>query len=153
VAADFSPYLTDLGERVQRTRDNFEATAERFDGLREKMTREATSSAHDPGTQNRMYTRQGYLYAQSKTKLGTTQWTRHFCQYSARTRVLTLLPYNQAATGKISAAESVRVTDVECREDTSTNPTVSPPLEGKYRFVVNGEDEQVSWEKSRISDC
>ncbi len=50
----------DLHSRVQRTRDNFSATVEHFGSLKER-TLERRAEV-DPGTINRMYARQGYLY-------------------------------------------------------------------------------------------
>ena len=40
--------------------------------------------------------RQGYLFVQGKKnlKLGSV-WTKYFCQYQAKTKTLTLIPYSQ----------------------------------------------------------
>ena len=53
VARGQEGYMTDLKQRVKKTRDNFSATSEKYEGLKEKML----SSPHDPGLLNRMYTR------------------------------------------------------------------------------------------------
>ena len=53
VATEQEEYMTDLKDRVGKTRDNFSATSEKFEGLKEKML----SSAQDPGLLNKMYTR------------------------------------------------------------------------------------------------
>ena len=53
VATEQAEYMTDLQARVQKTRDNFSATLDQYEGLKDKMV----SSPGDPGTLNRMYTR------------------------------------------------------------------------------------------------
>ena len=53
VARDQEDYMTDLQHRVQKTRDNFSATSEKFESLKEKML----TSGLDPGLLNKMYTR------------------------------------------------------------------------------------------------
>jgi len=124
VACDQAEYMTDLKSRVQKTRDNFSATIEQYESLKKKMV----SSPQDPGLLNKMYTRQGYLFVQGKKKLGSG-WTKYYCQYQTKTKTLTMIPYNQL-TGKITSAESLRVTGCICRDDISE----------KFRFSVTGED-------------
>ena len=53
VAREQEDYMTDLQHRVQKTRDNFSATSEKFESLKEKML----TSGLDPGLLNKMYTR------------------------------------------------------------------------------------------------
>ena len=74
--------------------------------------------------------RQGYLFVQAKKnlKLGTA-WTKYFCQYQAKTKTLTLIPYNQLA-GKITSGDTLRVTGCVCHDD----------MTEKFRFSVTGED-------------
>ena len=124
VACEQAEYMADLKARVTKTRDNFSATVESYQSLKEKLL----GSMNDPGSMNRMYTRQGYLFMQGKKKLGSG-WTKHYCQYLAKTKTLTLIPYNQL-TGKITTSESLRVTGCTCKDD-------SPE---KFRFSVTGED-------------
>ena len=88
VASDFSGYMDDLKSRVQKTRDNYSATMEKYEGLKEKMR---TGQHQDPGMLNKMYTRQGYLYAQNNNrrnniKIGS-HWTKYYCQYVSKTKV------------------------------------------------------------------
>ena len=98
---------------------------------------------------NKMYTRQGYLYAQSGRNgsmkaLGGSGWTKYYCQYVAKTKTLTMIPYNQT-TGKITSTETIRVG--ECafkeKEDSGNKATATTPNTGgadKFKFVVMGED-------------
>ena len=118
--------MADLKSRVSKTRDNFSATVESYQSLKEKLL----SSTQDPGRLNKMYTRQGYLFLQGKKnlKLGTG-WSKHYCQYLAKTKTLTLIAYNQMA-GKITTSESLRVTGCTCKDD----------VPEKFRFSVTGED-------------
>ena len=76
-----------------------------------------------------MYTRQGYLYVQNKKNLIGSQWSKHYCQYQARTHNLTMIPYSQLQ-GKITTTESLKVNSCVCKEEAAE----------KFRFVVTGED-------------
>lgn len=83
-----------------------------------------------------MYTRQGYLYVQLKNKsmpfnvVAGSQWIKHYCQYQAKSKTLTMIPYNQLQ-GKITTTETVKVTSCLCKTEDSAE---------KFRFVVHGED-------------
>ena len=113
VACEQAEYMADLKSRVSKTRDNFSATVESYQSLKEKLL----LSHQDPGSMNRMYTRQGYLFLQGKKNLKlATGWTKHYCQYQAKTKTLTLIPYSQM-TGKITTSESMRVTGCTCKDD------------------------------------
>ena len=126
VACEQAEYMADLKSRVSKTRDNFSATVESYQSLKDKLL----TSSQDPGRLNKMYTRQGYLFMQGKKnlKLGTG-WSKHYCQYLAKTKTLTLIAYNQMA-GKITTSESLRVTGCTCKDD----------VPEKFRFSVTGED-------------
>ena len=85
VTADFDDFFVDLQKRVQKTRENFSETVDRFDSLKNKTRRNA--DCVDAGLINKMYTRQGYLYGHLNStkrtnhlKLGS-QWTKYYCQY------------------------------------------------------------------------
>eukprot|EP00096_Caligus_rogercresseyi_P010194 TRINITY_DN3627_c0_g1_i1.p1 TRINITY_DN3627_c0_g1~~TRINITY_DN3627_c0_g1_i1.p1 ORF type:complete len:920 (-),score=386.33 TRINITY_DN3627_c0_g1_i1:339-3098(-) len=124
VGLDFSKYVEDLKTRIQKSRENYSITIERYDTFKRSML-----DRIDPGVFNKMYTRQGYLYACKKSKLGGYAWLKLYCQYQAKTKILTMIPYNQL-NGKITTTETVRVSSCTCKEE---------PLE-KFRFVVMGED-------------
>ena len=125
VSQDSASYMNDLQARVQKTRESFSATSEQYESLKQKML----TGHHDPGLFNRMYTRQGYLYVQNKKNLMGSQWTKHYCQYQARTHTLIMIPYNQLQ-GKITTTETIKVNSCLCKEESAE----------KFRFVVTGED-------------
>ena len=74
----------------------------------------------------------------SKTKMianlgiGQSGWSKHFCQYQASTKTLTMIPYSQI-NGKITSTETVRVASCVCKEETANE---------KFRFIVAGEEIQ-----------
>ena len=90
-------YTNDLKSRVRKTRDNYEHTIEHYNSLKDKMM----SGNQDPGLFNKMYTRQGYLYVQNSSNrkinnlIGQASWSKHFCQYQASSKTLTMIPYSQ----------------------------------------------------------
>ena len=99
---------------------------------------------------NKMYTRQGYLYAQSGRNgsmkaLGGGGWTKYYCQYVAKSKTLTMIPYNQTA-GKITSTETIRVGECAFKEkedsggNKSTAATTNTGGADKFKFVVIGED-------------
>ena len=127
VAEKSSSYTEDLKSRVQKTRENYSATIEQYESLKQKMI----TGHQDPGLLNRMYTRQGYLYVLNKKNmiLGASQWIKHYCQYQSNSRTLTMIPYTQLH-GKITTTETINVTSCICKEDSTE----------KFRFVVGGEE-------------
>ena len=125
-------YVKSFQARVQRCRNNFVSTIESYDCLRDKMT---ADYSQDPGAFNPMYTRQGYLYVQTKNKsvpfnVVGSQWTKHYCQYQAKSKTLSMIPYTQL-NGKITTSETVRVTSCLCKSEDSAE---------KFRFVVHGDE-------------
>ena len=130
-----APYTNDLRSRVRKTRDNYSATIEHYNSLKDKMA--GSGSQADPGVLNKMYTRQGYLYVQNTGRmqllpLGQSGWSKHFCQYQASTKTLTMIPYSQI-NGKITSTETMRVASCVCKEETANE---------KFRFIVAGEEIQ-----------
>ncbi|GBM17397.1 Rho GTPase-activating protein 26 [Araneus ventricosus] len=100
VAKDFKSFSTDLQKKLQRTRENFDATHAEAKQLMIKLL----DKPLDSGSLNKMFTRQGYLYLMEKKALGTT-WTKHFCQYQKENRKFTMIPYSQT-TGKVALSET-----------------------------------------------
>ena len=126
IAEKSSTYTEDLKSRVQKTRENYSATIEQYESLKQKML----TGHQDPGLLNRMYTRQGYLYVLNKKNIiGASQWNKHYCQYQSNSRTLTMIPYTQLH-GKITTTETINVTSCICKEDSTE----------KFRFVVSGEE-------------
>ncbi|XP_055945434.1 rho GTPase-activating protein 26-like isoform X2 [Argiope bruennichi] len=100
VAKDFKSFSTDLQKKLQKTRENFDATHAEAKQLMIKLLEKPL----DSGSLNKMFTRQGYLYLMEKKALGTT-WTKHFCQYQKENRKFTMIPYSQT-TGKVALSET-----------------------------------------------
>ncbi|XP_045123286.1 rho GTPase-activating protein 26-like isoform X19 [Portunus trituberculatus] len=105
VFSDCNPYMRDLQVRVQRTRENFEATRAESVQLKNKMLEVRKTKSVDPGNMDKMYTRQGYLFLMEKKAFGTT-WTKHYCLYQKENRVFTMIPYNQIQH-KITSTETI----------------------------------------------
>lgn len=100
VAKDFKSFSTDLQKKLQKTRENFDATHAEAKQLMIKLL----DKPLDSGSLNKMFTRQGYLYLMEKKALGTT-WTKHFCQYQKENHKFTMIPYSQT-TGKVALSET-----------------------------------------------
>ncbi|GFQ93822.1 rho GTPase-activating protein 26 [Trichonephila clavata] len=102
VAKDFKSFSTDLQKKLQKTRENFDATHAEAKQLMIKLLEKPL----DSGSLNKMFTRQGYLYLMEKKALGTT-WTKHFCQYQKENHKFTMIPYSQT-TGKVVTSRDRR---------------------------------------------
>ena len=63
---EMSPYMTDLGINLNKTRDNFDSTRTEATLLMHKMLEKP---AQESSTGNKMFTRQGYLFSMEKSKL------------------------------------------------------------------------------------
>ncbi|CAG7818348.1 unnamed protein product [Allacma fusca] len=94
VATDHKPYMTDLQKRLQNTRENFETTRDQTKSLMNKMLEIRKSK--DPGSLDKTYSRQGYLYLMEKKALGTT-WNKFYCTYEKASRKFCMVPYNQTS--------------------------------------------------------
>ncbi|XP_035708976.1 rho GTPase-activating protein 26 isoform X2 [Folsomia candida] len=103
VATDYKPYMVDLQKRIQNTRENFETTRDQTKLLMNKMLELRKSK--DPGSLDKMYTRQGYLYLMEKKALGSS-WTKYYCMYEKGTRKFSMIAYNQIS-GKITGTEEI----------------------------------------------
>ncbi|XP_053975640.1 rho GTPase-activating protein Graf-like isoform X2 [Hylaeus anthracinus] len=101
VAKDFKPYMTELQLKIQKTRENFVATRDKTQSLKNKMM-DMKKSAVETGV-NKIYTREGYLFLMEKKAFGTT-WTKQYCTYQKDKKEFTMIPYNQL-TGKFSSKE------------------------------------------------
>uniref|UniRef100_A0A8D9DSX2 Rho GTPase-activating protein 10 n=1 Tax=Cacopsylla melanoneura TaxID=428564 RepID=A0A8D9DSX2_9HEMI len=104
VAEDFNPYRLDLQFRIQKTRDNFNATRDQTESLMRKML-EMRQQKPDSGSSNKVYSREGYLYLMEKKAFGTT-WTKHYCMYQRDNKEFIMIPYNQM-TGKFNTTEKM----------------------------------------------
>lgn len=104
VAEDFKPYMRELQFRIQKTRENFNATRDKTESLMRKML-EMRQQKPDSGSSNKVYSREGYLYLMEKKAFGTT-WTKHYCMYQRDSKEFVMIPYNQM-TGKFNTTEKM----------------------------------------------
>lgn len=97
VHADAEPRVRDLQLRIQRTRSNFEETSKQTESLMKKMMEVRQMSKEEDGSDDGPggVSRAGYLFLMEKKAFGTTTWSKQFCTYEKRSRILTLTPYNQ----------------------------------------------------------
>ncbi|XP_058797448.1 rho GTPase-activating protein Graf-like isoform X1 [Phymastichus coffea] len=102
VAKDFKPYMTELQLKIQKTRENFDATRDKTESLMNKM-KDMKKSAIESGP-NKLYSREGYLFLMEKKAFGTT-WTKQYCTYQKDKKEFTMIPYNQL-TGKFSSKDT-----------------------------------------------
>lgn len=138
VANEFKTFITDLQRRLQRTRENFEATYNEAEQLKQKTL----EKAQDPGTLNKMYTRQGYLFLMEKKALSTT-WTKHFCQYQKNQKKFSMMPYSQTV-GKIMNGETLTVKECIGRQYDS--------IDKRFCFDVIAEDKPAPYTFQALSD-
>ncbi|XP_075234880.1 GTPase regulator associated with FAK isoform X2 [Lycorma delicatula] len=106
VAEDFKPYMRELQFRIQKTRENFEATRDKTESLMKKMLEmRQTTKPVDSSCSNKSYTREGYLFLMEKKAFGTA-WTKQYCTYQKDKKEFTMIPYNQM-TGKFNTQEKM----------------------------------------------
>lgn len=106
VAEDFKPYMRELQFRIQKTRENFEATRDKTESLMKKMLEMRQTKPVDSScSTNKTYTREGYLFLMEKKAFGTT-WTKQYCTYQKEKKEFTMIPYNQM-TGKFNTQEKM----------------------------------------------
>ncbi|XP_003738003.1 rho GTPase-activating protein 26 [Galendromus occidentalis] len=127
VANDFTPFNTDLQKKLQKTRESLEITNTKAELLMRKMLTEKP----DPGSLNRMYTREGYLYLLEKKHLGSV-WTKHFCQYRKEDRKFTMIPYSQNGNQKLTNCETIHLAECVRR--------MSETIDRRYCFDVTPRD-------------
>ncbi|XP_059152169.1 rho GTPase-activating protein 26-like isoform X3 [Physella acuta] len=108
---DFRNYDMTLRQLLQKTRENFECTKDEAQTLMGKMLNENKGLLHaaqwkplDQSSTLKGFTRQGYLYLLEKKALGTTGWTKYYCQYKKETKEFYMILYNQMG-GKMNEPE------------------------------------------------
>lgn len=132
-ANDFRPFMNDLLFRIQKTRDNFDATRKETVHLMNHMLMEVRKpKPMDPGTLNKFCTRQGYLFLMEKKALGTT-WTKHYCQYKKENKSFSMTPYTQTGNaGKTVNQETLTLKSCVRR--------MSESIEKRFCFDVTVEE-------------
>ncbi|XP_065205756.1 rho GTPase-activating protein 26 isoform X2 [Planococcus citri] len=132
VAEDFKPYMRELQLRIQKTRENFDATRDKTESLMKKMLELRQMKPTDPVKSSKTYTREGYLYLlEKKALIGTTFWTKHYCMYERDTKQFMLIPYNQM-TGKSNTSEKITVSSCTRR--------MSDSIDKRFCFDITSDD-------------
>lgn len=145
VAKEFNSFNTDLQVRLQKTRENFEATHSEAEHLMKKML----EKPQDSGSLNKMYTRQGYLFLMEKKHLATV-WNKHYCQYQKENRKFTMIPYSQTV-GKITATDAFSLKECIRRMNDSIDKrfcfdlTASDRPGTTYTFQALSDDDCKQW--------
>ncbi|XP_049268342.1 rho GTPase-activating protein Graf isoform X2 [Rhipicephalus sanguineus] len=148
VAKEFNSFNTDLQVRLQKTRENFEATHNEAEHLMKKML-EVRTTPQDSGCLNKMYTRQGYLFLMEKRHI-TTIWNKHYCQYQKENRKFTMIPYSQTV-GKITTTDTFCLKECIRRMNDSIDKrfcfdlTASDRPGLTYTFQALSEDDCKQW--------
>uniref|UniRef100_A0A1B6L4C8 Rho GTPase-activating protein 26 n=1 Tax=Graphocephala atropunctata TaxID=36148 RepID=A0A1B6L4C8_9HEMI len=132
VAEDFKPYMKELQFRIQKTRENFNATRDKTESLMKKMLemRQARPTV-DEAAPNKAYSREGYLFLMERKKLGTTTWTKQYCMYQREKKEFIMIPYNQM-TGKFNTSEKMILGSCVRR--------MSDTIEKRFCFDLTPED-------------
>ncbi|XP_024085876.1 rho GTPase-activating protein 26 [Cimex lectularius] len=104
-AGDYRPYMTELQLRIQKTRENFNATRDKTESLMKKTLEMRQTKTVDAGS-TQTNSREGYLFLMEKKAFGTTTWTKQYCTYQKDTKEFCMIPYNQMS-GKFNAAEKM----------------------------------------------
>ncbi|GAB6027268.1 hypothetical protein CHUAL_001553 [Chamberlinius hualienensis] len=142
-AKDFRPYMTNIQERVQKTRANFTAAHEKAETLMHKMleVRKLTKT-HETGPLSKMCTQQGYLFLMEKKALGTT-WTKQYCQYQKEHKLFSMIPYSQTA-GKMGTLETFVLKSCTRRSSDS--------IEKRFCFDITADDRQGVYTLQALSE-
>ncbi|RWS13550.1 Rho GTPase-activating protein 26-like protein [Dinothrombium tinctorium] len=187
VAKEFKSFMIDLQIRLQRTRENYNATHDETENLMRKMLEIRKTvlnykflltelfvnlyflifylyvflldrmlfdlnfkfalifgmkKPQDPGTLNKMYSRQGYLFLMEKKAFGTT-WVKTFCQYQKEYRRFTMIPYNQTV-GKITTTETITLKECVRR--------MSDSIDKRFCFDIVAADKPVTFTFQALSE-
>ncbi|XP_015790877.1 rho GTPase-activating protein 26 isoform X2 [Tetranychus urticae] len=142
VAQDFKSFMRDLQIRLQRTRENYEATQNETQNLMKKMLEVRKNKPQDPGSLNKMYTREGYLFLMEKKAFGTT-WIKTFCQYQKECRRFTMTPYNQVV-GKIGNKETITLKECIRR--------MSDSIDKRFCFDITPVDKPATYTFQALSE-
>ncbi|CCD69973.1 Rho GTPase-activating protein 26 [Caenorhabditis elegans] len=108
---DFKPFLDNVQTKVQKTKENYNATNAEAEELKKKLLASHTK----PGSEDRRPTpsiKQGYVYMQEKSKIPKTigrdvllgRWTKYYCVYSRETRIFTMVSANSATKTDMKSA-------------------------------------------------
>ncbi|KAH9492048.1 Rho GTPase-activating protein 26, partial [Bulinus truncatus] len=141
---EFRLYDNDLRLLLQKTRENFECTRDEAQSLMSRMLNE--NKALKPSDQSgtlKGFTRQGYLYLMEKKALGTTSWTKYYCQYKKDTKEFYMILYNQLG-GKLNEPEQFTLEKCVRR--------ASDSIEKRFCFDVTLKEKSVPLTFQALSD-
>ncbi|KAL1110502.1 hypothetical protein AAG570_008030, partial [Ranatra chinensis] len=130
VAQDFKPYMSDLQLRIQKTRENFNATRDKTESLMKKTLEMKQAKSLDAGSATKINSREGYLFLMEKKAFGTT-WTKQYCIYQKDKKEFSMIPYNQMA-GKFNTAEKMTLASCVRR--------MSDSIEKRFCFDLTSVD-------------
>ncbi|XP_069680469.1 rho GTPase-activating protein 26 isoform X3 [Periplaneta americana] len=130
VANEFKPYMRELQFKIQKTRENFNATRDKTESLMKKMLEVRQTKSMESGGSYKSSVREGYLFLMEKKAFGTT-WTKHYCIYHKETKEFKMIPYNQM-TGKFNSADTMILASCVRR--------MSDSIEKRFCFDITSDD-------------
>lgn len=125
VAEDWKPFMNDLQTRMQKTREEFDETRTKVETLKNK-------TLEDRQTKSSVFSRQGYLYMMEKKAFGTA-WCKYYCMYEKKSKVLTLVAFNQL-NGKSTPSEPIMLRLRSCVR------RLSDSIDRRFCFDITGQD-------------
>ncbi|RUS85121.1 hypothetical protein EGW08_007126 [Elysia chlorotica] len=141
---DFMSYDYDLRQLLQKTRENFEYTRDEAQTLMGKMLNENKGlKPQDQSGTMKGFTRQGYLYLMEKKTLGTTSWTKYYCQYKKETKQFVMILYNQIGDKRNNPEKYTLETCVRRASDT---------IEKRFCFDVTVKEKTTPMTFQALSD-
>ncbi|CAL1533520.1 unnamed protein product [Lymnaea stagnalis] len=141
---EFQSYESNLRLLLQKTRENFDCTKDEAQMLMGKMLNENKGlKPLDQSGTLKGFTRQGYLYLMEKKALGTTSWTKYYCQYKKETKEFYMILYNQMG-GKLNEPEKY-ILDKCVRRATDS-------IEKRFCFDVTLKEKSVPLTFQALSD-
>ncbi|KAF6032167.1 hypothetical protein EB796_009523 [Bugula neritina] len=145
IGQEMEPYLSDLGVKLNKTRDNFESTRDEASQLMNKMALKPTPDG--PISTNKMFTRQGYLFAMEKKALGTVSWSKYFCSYQKEAKIFTMIPFHQTTSnaGKLNLTPDTMVLSSCVRR-------ASESIERRFCFDITIVDRPAGMTLQALSD-
>ncbi|XP_021925419.1 rho GTPase-activating protein 26 isoform X3 [Zootermopsis nevadensis] len=130
VANEFKPYMRELQFKIQKTRENFNATRDKTESLMKKMLEVRQTKSMESGGPYKSHVREGYLFLMEKKAFGTT-WTKHYCIYHKDSKEFKMIPYNQM-TGKFTSPDTMILASCTRR--------MSDSIEKRFCFDITSDN-------------
>ncbi|KAK6625857.1 hypothetical protein RUM43_006156 [Polyplax serrata] len=131
VYGEFKPYMTELQLKIQKTRENFNATRDKTKSLMQKVLEMRQQKPVDPTIVKSSFTREGYLFLMEKKAFGTT-WTKQYCRYKKDTKEFEMIPFHQINTKTVNTAEKIKLASCTRR--------MSDSIEKRFCFDLMSTD-------------